>query len=42
MNFLPKLTVGITTSILITSTVICENAVAQTINDFLGTWTVSE
>ena len=42
MNFLPKLAVGLSTSILLTSTVICENAVAQTIEDFLGTWTVSE
>lgn len=42
MNFLPKLAVSLTTSILLTSTVICENAFAQTIEDILGTWTVAE
>lgn len=42
MNFLPKLATGLTASILLTSTVICKNAVAQTIDDFLGTWTVSK
>lgn len=42
MNFLPKLAAGLTASILFTSTVIHQKAVAQTINDFSGTWTVSQ
>ncbi len=42
MNIVPKLALGLTTSILLTTTFVDKNVSAQSISDFVGRWTVAE